>query len=287
MSKCHNNESIIFNNLEKILNTMPLVNHLKVHSVYNVTVTSNWHVKTRVKDDFFIVFIKNGKGKYIINGIEEKIEKNKIIFISNGIPHSIYADSIEPPSFISVHFGLCSNNLNKPIDIINQVFSFAFNCENAEKFKLLFEDIFKFSNNSSNKKINNMSSGLLQYLFTQIYLWYSAGGTNSENVIKKLQHIKDMMDNNPLIELTTEQMAQRIGFCRKYFSSLFKNQYGKTPKEYQVACRINYSKLILEAKDLTIKEVAHICKYSDQYAFSKQFKKVTGCSPNSFRAKLQ
>ncbi len=283
MSKCHNNQDLLIKNLQNILNTLPLINHFKVHEAYNVSVLKDWYVQNRIKNDFFIIFIKSGLGKYVINGIEEKIHKNKIIFISNSVTHSFFADSKEPPSFISIHFGLHSNQSSKLVENLVEPFSFAFEPEMPEKLLMLFQDIFKYSKIDSVGNIENLSSGLLHYLFTQIYLHYINKGSNDNNVIKKLQNIKDMLDISPLNTLTVEQMAQSASISRKYFSSLFKKYYGKTPKEYQIYSKINHAKFLLEAESLSIKEIAYMCNFPDQYAFSKQFKKVTGSSPTETR----
>ena len=69
-----------------------------------------------------------------------------------------------------------------------------------------------------------------------------------------------------------------------YLSRLFKNLKGVSPMEYLTNLRINKAKeLILSDSDLSLKEVAEISGYMDQFYFSRIFKTITGKSPSEYK----
>lgn len=56
-----------------------------------------------------------------------------------------------------------------------------------------------------------------------------------------------------------------------------------TPSRYRNACRINVAKELLMKTDLPLRAIAERAGFTDQFYFSKIFKKTTGKSPAQFR----
>ncbi len=73
------------------------------------------------------------------------------------------------------------------------------------------------------------------------------------------------------------------GISAKYFETLFRQEYGITPKEYLTQLRIEYAKVLLENEKYTVGDAAFEVGYSDIYHFSKIFKAKTGMSPGEVR----
>ena len=73
------------------------------------------------------------------------------------------------------------------------------------------------------------------------------------------------------------------GISAKYFETLFRQEYGVTPKEYLIRLRIEYAKVLLENEKYTVSDAAFEVGYSDIYHFSKIFKAKTGMSPGDVK----
>lgn len=69
----------------------------------------------------------------------------------------------------------------------------------------------------------------------------------------------------------------------KYFGTLFKAQYGMTPKEYAGTLRIEKAKELLISERQSVSEISEQLGFSDLYHFSKIFKEKTSYSPLKYR----
>lgn len=79
------------------------------------------------------------------------------------------------------------------------------------------------------------------------------------------------------------ELASMAGMSESHFSRMFKAAMGTSPIDWLRRERINQAKRRLIESDDAIKEVAQQVGYSDQFFFSKDFKKMTSLTPTQFR----
>ncbi|MGJ8663917.1 MAG: helix-turn-helix domain-containing protein [Marinicella sp.] len=95
--------------------------------------------------------------------------------------------------------------------------------------------------------------------------------------IKKF--IEDNLENNP----TITEMAQVAKMSHYQLDRRMKLTFGLPAGKWLIKTRISQaSQKLLETK-LSVLDIAFAVGYSDQSAFTKQFKKVTGVSPLKFK----
>ncbi|MBL8993721.1 MAG: AraC family transcriptional regulator [Spirochaetia bacterium] len=86
-------------------------------------------------------------------------------------------------------------------------------------------------------------------------------------------------------ELSVTQLAAAVGLDRSYLTLLFKKKTGMSLNDYLIHFRMEKAKELLLGPGLSINEISFSVGYSDPYAFSKRFKKITGMNPNEFRSR--
>ncbi len=120
-------------------------------------------------------------------------------------------------------------------------------------------------------------TGLLFELFVKVF---DSGKGNS--YIKK---IENYINQRYKEDLNVDQIADLVGFNRRYISSMFKKVYGLTIKEYIVKVRMeNAAKLLAEGRK--VNEIASEVGYNDPYNFSKAFKTYYGIPPRTYAKDL-
>lgn len=98
------------------------------------------------------------------------------------------------------------------------------------------------------------------------------------------QKIKNFIDQNFQKDITVDNISKTFNFSRNYLFSLFKKEYGISPKAYISELRIKKAKELLKTeKNLNIGEIAFSVGYKDPLYFSRIFYKKTGISPKDFR----
>lgn len=89
-------------------------------------------------------------------------------------------------------------------------------------------------------------------------------------------------------ELASEYVEKEFNISRSALYKMMKTSTGKSFVEYLTMLRINHSIRLMEnSKEMTIREVALDSGYTDQYYFSRVFKKKTGFSPKDYKDILE
>ena len=96
-------------------------------------------------------------------------------------------------------------------------------------------------------------------------------------------YIQGFIDLGVISEINLGVMAEHFGLSKKYFSRVFKEVTGVTFKDYILDCKMNKAQFYLEETGMRIKDISSRLGYSDQYAFSRQFKKTRGIYPSEVR----
>lgn len=275
-------ENSIVRNLKYITENTLNRCYFKVHNAYNHSGFSNWHINTRKIHDWMLVYARGGRGYYKIDDTKHFIEEGQIFFMSNDLFHSAMQEEAFPVSVIALRFGLYDNNSNE--SVIERLSSFGFSCKvkRFSYYQQMFESIYTYFMLCPEQLSMSLCHTLLSQVFNSLYLKFSLSNDNT-NMNKRLEKVKLYIDENTVENLSLSQAAGIAGLSPKYFSKLFRQQYNKTYKKYLFEAKMNYAKFLLEETDYTIKKIAILLGYSDQYIFSNQFKRIQKISPSRIK----
>lgn len=84
-------------------------------------------------------------------------------------------------------------------------------------------------------------------------------------------------------KLSVAEMAEFSGYSRSHFCRLFRNIAGKGPHEYLLELRLQAALRRLREGDLSVKETAEACGFSDSGYFCRLFRRFYGATPAHFR----
>ena len=84
-------------------------------------------------------------------------------------------------------------------------------------------------------------------------------------------------------DLSLKHMAASVHLQPTYFSNLFQSVLGITPVRLLGELRMRHARFLLLNTDLTVGEISVRCGYSDQFYFTRVFKKFCGVNPRQFR----
>lgn len=111
---------------------------------------------------------------------------------------------------------------------------------------------------------------------------FSAG--NGRNAKKELSEIKQYMEEHFHEPLSITELAEMADISPKYFGDQFKKSFGKSAMKYLSELRINQAKryLLSAREQLRMRDIALMVGYSDEFYFSRKFKKEVGMSPTDY-----
>ena len=94
-----------------------------------------------------------------------------------------------------------------------------------------------------------------------------------------LDHIRDHLGE----PLTLDDLASATGLSTFQIGQRMKRLFGISPYQYIIRCRIDTARHLLVTSDRPLSEIALACGFSDQSAFTRQFKRSVGIPPKSYR----
>lgn len=98
------------------------------------------------------------------------------------------------------------------------------------------------------------------------------------------QQIRRYIDANYTRSINVQTIAQELGVVAPYLSRLYVEHYGISIKNDILLRRIEKAKELLSSTPyLSLREIADLTGFNDQFYFSKVFKQQTGKSPAEYR----
>lgn len=91
------------------------------------------------------------------------------------------------------------------------------------------------------------------------------------------------MQNNVTVQLSGEQIANKVGLSPSTLHKRFKGEMGISLGAYQDKLIFYRATQLLAQRQLSIKEISQQLGFCDQYYFSRRFKAKTGKTPSQYR----
>jgi AraC-like DNA-binding protein len=95
--------------------------------------------------------------------------------------------------------------------------------------------------------------------------------------------IIEKINQHPMDAKTTEEYAADANINRKRFQAAFRHLTGAGVQEYKNSQRMRLACQLLREEDKPIKEIATICGFKSQRAFTTSFKNAFGLTPLQYQ----
>lgn len=83
-------------------------------------------------------------------------------------------------------------------------------------------------------------------------------------------------------DLSLDDLSDAANLSKYHFLRLFRRQFGITPHQYVINCRINAARSALEAGEL-LNDVVYRYGFSDLSHFNRRFKRIYGMTPRQYQ----
>jgi len=84
--------------------------------------------------------------------------------------------------------------------------------------------------------------------------------------------------------ISLDSLADKLNLSKYHLIRTFSSVVGITPNDYLNKIRVEQAMRLLRHSDLSIENIAEHVGYSSGSYFIKVFRKITGCTPGSFRS---
>ena len=216
-----------------------------------------------LRTHWLLHYVVSGKGNFKIEDREYTVTAGNIFVIPPFVETYYEADRIEPWEYIWIGF---TKN-----DKIKVDFEDVMHIPSAHR---VFEDM---------KKCSALSSGRTEFLCSKIWQLISLIYDHQNETVDYIDKALNIINSEYMSDISVQNIADRIGLERTYFSYLFKKKIGLSPKQYLLKTRMDQASVFLKDYGYSVSVTALSVGYSDVYTFSKMFKQYFGVSPSKFR----
>lgn len=245
-----------------------------------------------------ICHIKEGTGKYLINGIEYSFEKDDVFIINNDEIHVAFDDInlimqvviFDPSMLWSGGTSMMDYEFMKPFTEIGMGFNNKLDHCHIY-IHMVIETLEQIEEEFRSKSMGYelMIKSLLLKLMAQMIRYFRSISEVDENkydnskVIQKLKNTFDFIEQYYYNPITIRELATKSQMSVSHFCYMFKAFSGLPPMGYIIRRRIIASKEALKVTDKKILEVAEECGFNSLSNFNRCFKQLTGITPRQYK----
>ena len=229
--------------------------------------------------DFDLLFTLEGKFHYVIGGKNYISGPGDIIIAPPNV--SFQGEALENSYHFFSHFSL-SNTANRQL-------TFQFDdCRVPHRFTMLYQLIDTYIEKFFHNHVYNETYSLaLKIMLIEMILCSDKNRlaflkTNNFDLPTPISMLIDYLETHFKEEITIAQLADiagiTIGTLRKYFTRFMST----TPAKYIEKLKLDYAMEVLSQPNASISLLAEELHYSDQFAFSKAFKRYSSYTPSEY-----
>lgn len=229
-------------------------------------------------EEYIFMYCTEGSGTIIVEGKEFTLGENQAFCIPHFKKHVYYACEDNPWSILWVHL----KGEDTRFFPLNDCSTIVFNSENAKnRMHFLFDLLFRVLD--GNYTLGNFIyiSQVLSLILAETYHREKANTTLEQN--KHVTNIIRYMSKHLGENLTLDDIVKEFDLSKSYLNATFQKYTQHAPMDFFINLKMKRACRLLRVSDSYIYEVAQQLGYSDQYYFSRIFKKVVGVSPKEYK----
>lgn len=230
-----------------------------------------WNINNHYHDLYEIVLYKKISGRTTLNGREEELCSNSILYLPPYCAHG-FSDLSKVSEYIVLHIPF--NYLEK-LPVEPMLFKL------SQPQSETIENLMLWSIDSSH------SIELKEQAIKLILLWINNLGS-SDTVSYRggstlFKPFLQFLDRTRGYDITSRKAAELCGMSRSSFMEKFKVHFGSTFHSFLTNKRISEAKYLLKNSDMNCTDIANHLKFSDSAHFSRVFYKSEGVNPKSYQ----
>ncbi len=247
---------------------------------------ARFHYRERLNgsEQNILICCVEGKGEITIQKVIYCLNPGEFVVIPAKLGHKYVSDENNPWSIYWVHF---KGNIGRCIiDLVNnKMLGYKGLLHDVEKMVLQFEEIYsQLENGYSSDNLTYANMCFWHFITTCIYKT-QRNFDNSTFPKDSIDLAIEFLKNNTNKLLSLQDISNEVNLSASHFSFLFRKKTGFAPIEYFNHLKVQKACQYLLFTESRIKEISFELGITDQYYFSRLFKKLIGVSAVEYRKK--
>lgn len=225
-----------------------------------------------VRDIYLMHFLIDGKGLFVRDKKDYTVQKGQI-FLIRPFEVTYYQADLEDP-WVYEWIGFSGNMAQELFTEAGLDETCVFDAHDCAP---IFDEMLSASN-EPNYELYLL--GKLYELFFALTKKVNIKKTVSREYVK---HAIDILAANYMNDISISNIAHSLHIDRRYLCRIFTQEKGVSPQQYLVHLRMKKAAALFSDMNITVADAARSVGYSDQFNFSKMFKKIMGVTPSQYK----
>lgn len=285
----------------EMINFTPYIRYASDHT------TDEGFYLERAIYDYELIFVKEGKMRVIIEGVDEVCNEGEIIFIRPGVNHILKEVNgrIHQPH---VHFDFYTQPDSKDVKVSFKKLEDMDGKERShirhdisDELPVSLTPVIRLKHSYAVESILNdlikeyvgispFKELMLQAYFCKLWAtlcreFYWNQDIASYKYRGDLEFVREYLSNNLDKEIVLDDLAESVSISKYHLIRLFKLFFNETPMHYQAQLRLNKAKELIQYTNLSVLEISEQLGFQSIHSFSRWFKKKDGVPPTFYRIK--
>ena len=252
----------------------------------------HWH------EEMEILYVEEGMLTLMVNGQKYTAEAGKFYVVSPGMIHAMEEIPGEHAVYYNVLFHLnflmskededhLNESMLQPLLLGTKHFQVESFMSKEEKKEVLhtIKSLISYREQQEEEGIGflvksdlfRLLHGLRRTLLTSQEPMIAAGQ------MERMKKLTNWLLENVTEEITLASAAQFAGYSTSYFSKFFRNYTGTSYLHYFTMLKLEKSRKLLEATDLSAMEIGALCGFQNYSYFIRTFKKHYETTPKQYQ----
>lgn len=231
--------------------------------------------------------VMDGSIKIIMNNKELTLKKNDCVLFPPNCEHRIIDYSTD---FVRYDIGFRVSNASFIENVISTEKNdgYCFTMTDEMKFLLKYMNKYAVMNNLySPSAIGNAICAFVIDVLNQINSGINDDEKNKKTYQTSLAYAaREFIQDNYERQITPSDVSNILHISNRQLSRILKKYYNMSFSGLLELFRIENAKKYLENSDLTIKEIAFLTGYSNEYTFIRAFNRVVGETPGKYKSQI-
>lgn len=249
---------------------------------YYPKATGHTCVRERGCPEVIFIYCAEGNGWCEISGQRHEISKDQLLVIPAGVPH-VYGAALQAPWSIHWFHAIGENvpcyleklevTAERPVVPLGgdvRLFS-------------LFEEVLEGLEHGFTATHLIYAAHSLTHLMGLILRHKDEFGYGETSVRQRMEKSIEFMKGHLREPLTVATLAALVSLSRSHYTKSFRRVTGYAPLSYLNHLRMQRAVQLLNTTDLSIKQIGDQLGFSDQFYFSRAFRKLHNHSPSEHR----
>ena len=259
----------------------PKIDHFEPIDLSSTGITlrdSRYRIVSPGRDYYVFEYIIAGKGHLFVDGQHFQPGAGDVYILPPHTPHEYYTDPSDP--WEKIWFNVSGQLIDSLLEAYHLTGSVYLQQTDLEELFRKGVETVRFYKRTAYTEL----AGILLEIISRIHLQQGDILTNASS---KALHMKNYIDQHWQQPFSLDEMCRISGKSATQTLRIFRRDYGTTPGAYYQQRRFTIAVSYLENTTNSIRDIAGILGFANEFHFSQWFKKQSGVSPANYRRKVR